>query len=198
MKKYFLLGILLIFSTSTAYAEDEEFSEAVPMKHRSHESFELRLGIGGGGPVGLLRSVKGVTELTTEKYTGVGYLRLRLPHVSSRILEVYGVYPNGVGINLKNDDFRLGNFRFSFVDVGVFWNIKRPVSVQRVKRKFDLTLGTSVEYKVTSDWSFALDYRIFAPANVFGILTDYGDYARLIGREIAQGGQLWGGFSYSW
>lgn len=199
MNSYAIPGALVAFLVmpGAVHAQDE-VSPSVPMKHRSQETLELRLGVAGGGPIGLLAPVAGVDRLTTEKGTGVVYLRTRLPRHSSRVLELYGVFPNGVGVNLKNDDFRLGNFRFSLLDIGVFWNARRPVSVRRVDRKLDLTFGTSVEYHFGRRWAISMDYRVFLPANVFRMLTDYGDFARLIGREALQGGQLWGGFSYSW
>lgn len=197
MRTCLILGTFLCAFAGTASAQDE-VSESVPMTHHSQDRFELKLGLAGGGPIGLLKPVKGADKLTTEKVTGVVYARMRFPRLSSRILELYGVFPNGAGVNLKNDDFRLGNFRFSIVDVGLFWNAYRPVSVRRVDRKLDLTVGTSVEYLASDAWALSLDWRVFLPADVFSILTDYGDFARLIGREAVQGGQLWLGFSRSW
>lgn len=197
MKITLLLGMFLVVFSGTAHA-DEEVSESVPMTHKPTKDIEFNIGIAGGGSIGLLAPIKGLKETTTEPFTGTLHSRLRFPKISSRILELYAVYPSGVGINLKNDDFRLGRFRFSVVDVGLFWNTHKPVAVQRVRRKMDVTIGTSFEYRVSKSWAMTADYRIFLPANVFKILTDYGDFARLIGHEAAQGGQLWGGFSYCW
>lgn len=197
MKRTLLAATFVGVFASSAFAQ-EEVSESVPMSYDPQKSIELRLGLAAGGPVGLLVPVDGVKRITTEPFTTTLYLRARLPKLSSRIVEVYGVLPNGIGVNFKNDDFRLGKFRFSLVDVGFFWNANRPVSVQRVRRDFDLTFGTGVEYLASETWAVSLDWRVFFPADVFKVLTDYGDFARLVGREAVQGGQVWLGFSYSW
>ena len=122
--------------------------------------------------------------------------RFRLPKISPRVLELYAVAPNGFGLNIKNDDFHIGNVRFHLLDVGLFYNMWKPVSVQRVERKLDLTLGAGIEYEFGDKWVATLDWRMFLPANLFAVLTDYGDFARLIGLEAVQGGHTWVGILY--
>lgn len=168
------------------------------IKSAETESFQLKIGLAAGGPIGLQAPIKGLRTHTTERYTGMATLQIRFPKVSPRVLEFYTVIPNGIGINIKNDDFQFGELRLHLLDVGLFYNRWSPVSVQRVKRKIDLTFGSGMEYRFAKSWAVTLDWRMYVPANIFKVLTDYGDFSRLVGREAVQGGQSWLGVLHCW
>lgn len=86
--------------------------------------------------------------------------------------------------------------RLHLFDLGVFWVAHRAVVADRVPRSADLTFGLGAKIEVTRSVSLTLDWRTFMPIDVFGVLTRYGDYSRLIGEEVLRGGQAWAGALY--
>jgi len=172
-------------------------SAAAPSAPARPPAIDVRLGIAGGGAP-LLGELSGPVATTTARMTVAALVRLRVPRVSWRILEVYAVWPHGVGITLQNEDLRLGAVRLHLLDVGLFYASAAPVTVQRLERRWDLTLGAGMEIDLPSRLSLTADVRLFAPLDVFGVVTQHGDAARLVGEEIARGAQLWTGISYRW
>lgn len=184
---------VLALSGSKAAAED---TSSVPIQSAEPRGFEAQIGLSAGGPFGLLFPVKDVEEHSTQIVTQVATIRIRLPKISPRALELYGAYPNGFGANLKNDDFHIGNVRLHLFDLGLFYSVREPISVQRVDRKLDITVGFGAEWEFRKRWSLTLDWRSFIPANIPKVLADYGDFSRLVLYEALQGGQTWLGISY--
>lgn len=158
---------------------------------------DLRTGIAGGGSA-FLTPLGGPVNETTAQLTGVAFVRLRLPRLTARSVEAYAVWPHGVGLTLKNDDLHLGPLWLHLLDVGVFYASRSPITVQRVERKWDATVGMSAELDLPMNLTASADLRLFAPLDLIGVLTRHGDASRLIGEEILKGGQLWLGVSYRW
>lgn len=158
---------------------------------------DLRTGVAGGGSM-FLTPLSGPVGETTSRASAVAFLRLRLPRLTARSLELYGVWPHGVGLTLKNDDLHLGRLRLHLLDLGVFYASHAPITVQRVERRWDATLGVSAELELPLRLTASADVRCFAPLDIIGVLTRHGDASRLIGEEILKGGQLWLGLSYRW
>lgn len=194
MRKTLLLSAVLMAANSPARADETPQPWRSPLERSGPE---VLVGLGGGGPVGL--SFGGVDDHTTAPVTSYAFMKLRVqsPGFSSpRTLEAYAVPFHGFGVNLKNDDLTIGRVRLHLLDVGVFWNAFEPVSVRRVERSLDVTLGLGVEVRLSGRWSAAADYRAFVP-NPFTTLHRYGDFSRLIAYEVFQGGQTWLALSYS-
>jgi hypothetical protein len=158
---------------------------------------DLRTGIAGGGSA-FLTPLGGPVNETTARLTAVAFVRLRLPRLTGRSIEAYGVWPHGVGLTLKNDDLHLGRLWLHLLDVGVFYASRSPITLQRVERTWDATVGMSAELDLPRRLTATADVRLFAPLDIIGVLTRHGDASRLIGEEIAKGGQLWLGVSYRW
>lgn len=156
---------------------------------------DLRLGVGGGGSA-FLTPLTGPVVETTTRMTGNAFLRLRLPRMTARSAELYGVWGHGLGLTMKNNDLHLGPLWLHLLDVGLFYATAAPITVQRVERKWDATLGVSAELDLPMRLTLSADLRFFMPLDVFGVVTEHGDAARLIGEEIVKGGQLWLGISY--
>lgn len=186
-------GILTLLFLSLAGGQAYADDNPAPIKSAETKSFEFKIGLAAGGPVGLLFPVKGIEEHTTQPVSTVFTSRMRFPKVSPRVLELYAVYPNGFGLNIKNDDFHFGDVRLHLFDLGLFYNAREPVSVQRVKRDWDITIGFGIEWKVKENWVAILDWRAFVPLNIPRVISDYGDFSRLILYESFQGGQAWAG-----
>jgi hypothetical protein len=163
--------------------------------HDDAEDVNLKVGLEAGGAPFLAGSFGPVSESTAD-FTGVAFVRLRLPKVSPRTLELYVVDVHGIGLNVKNDDFHIGRLRLHLFDLGVFYAYGEPVTASRVPRKWDLTLGLGADYAVSRKVTIVLDWRLFAPLDFARVLTSYGDYSRLIGEEVLKGGQTWLGISY--
>jgi len=165
--------------------------------HDEEKDLELSLGAGFGGTP-FLGAIGGFVNESSADMSGTASARLRLPRVSPRSLEVYTVMGYGYGLHVRNDDFHIGRLRLHLLDLGVFWDAHKPVSVARVPRTWDITLGLGAEFAVTRRISVTLDWRMFMPLDVFYVLTNYGDYSRLVGEEAVRGGQTWLGASYRW
>jgi hypothetical protein len=170
---------------------------ATPPAPPAPPAIDLRLGIAGGGSA-FLSPLHGPVDETTTRLTAAAFVRLRLPRVSWRVVEVFGVWPHGIGMMLKNTDLELGPLRLHLLDVGVFYALSSPITVQRVERRWDAVVGASTELELPGRLSATLDFRMFSPLDLFGAVTEHGDAARLIGEEILKGGQLWAGMSYRW
>lgn len=190
----FLAAVCLLatFASETSAAPPEAHPFALP----DAPAHELRLGLGAGGPAGFIVAGN-PEEATTSFFTGYAYARFRLPKMTPVALELNAVVPCGFGVNLLTDVIHLGRFRAHFFDIGIFWNAFDPVSVRRVRRSWDLTLGTGAEVRITERWAATFDWRVFLP-NPYDVITGYGDFSRLVYAEALKGGQTWLGASYSW
>ncbi len=158
--------------------------------------FQLRALGGVGGPVGLI-GYDGYWKPTTAPFTERLAVQLRLQQYTPLVLEVSAVIPYGLGFNVLTDIVQTDRVRVHLFDLGVFWNAYMPVSVQRIKRDFDITLGAGVDVRVKDRWSLSLDYRLFLP-NPITTLPEYADFALPVYGEALRGGQLWLSAGYSW
>jgi hypothetical protein len=123
--------------------------------------------------------------------------RLGFPEYSPVRLELNAVIPSGLGVNLMLDVLKIKNVRLHLLDPGLFWNIGRPVSVARIARKADITLGAGADLKVWNGWSVGLNWRWFIP-NPLTVIPDYDGFSYPAYREALRGGQLWLSASYTW
>jgi hypothetical protein len=160
-------------------------------------AIELGVGVAGGGAP-FLDTTDTMIHETSARATVVTSVRLRLPRLSPRMLELAAVWPHGIGLTIKNEDLRIGPARLHLLDVGVFYAIGAPVTVQRVDRRWDLTVGMSADIVVRGGLALTVDARLFSPLDLFSVVTRHGDSSRLIGEEILKGGQLWAGAAYRW
>lgn len=193
------MRILVLLAVAVATAAPATAAPALlaPRPAAPTPYLDLRTGLGGGGSA-FLTALHGPVGETTARLTATAFVRLRLPRLTARSLELYGVWPHGVGLSLKNDDLHLGPLWLHLLDLGVFYASTSPVTVQRVQRRWDVTIGASAELDLPHRFTLSADFRLFAPLDLIGVLTEHGDAARLIGEEIGKGGQLWTGVSYRW
>ncbi len=158
--------------------------------------FQLRALGGVGGPVGLI-GYDGYWKPSTAPFTERLAVQLRLRQYTPLVLEVSAVIPYGLGLNVLTDVVQTDRVRVHLFDLGVFWNAYMPVSVQRIRRDFDITLGAGVDIRLKDAWSLSLDYRLFLP-NPITTLPVYADFAMPIYGEALRGGQLWLSAGYCW
>jgi opacity protein-like surface antigen len=158
--------------------------------------FQIRALGSVGGPVGLI-GYDGYWRQTTAPFTVRLAGQMRLQQYTPLALEISAVIPYGIGANLLTDVIQTDRVRVHLFDIGIFWNAYMPVSVSRIKRDFDLTLGAGIDVRVKDSWSLSLDYRMFLP-NPVTVLPAYADFALPIYTEALRGGQLWLSVGYCW
>jgi len=157
---------------------------------------EVEAAAGLGGPIALIgASYPG--GVSTKPFTGFVAGRIGFPDYSLLRLEVSGVIPSGVGVNLLLDVLQIQRIRLHLLDPGLFWNIGSPVSAARIPRKMDITIGAGCDVKVWGNWSAGLNWRWFIP-NPLTVIPDYDGFSYPAYREAFRGGQLWLSASYTW
>ncbi|MBU0625268.1 hypothetical protein KKF05_02925 [Patescibacteria group bacterium] len=125
-------------------------------------------------------------------------VRLRRIPETPLALEVGLYVPWGIGANLLIDVFRNDNWRVHLLDPGVFYawcpgfRIIRP----DVERAVDITFGTGLEWQFADRWWLTVDFRFFFP-EPRRVISHYGDFARRIYTQSAEGVQTWVGVGYS-
>ena len=136
------------------------------------------------------------TEGSTTKTCGV-HLAVRARHSRTPFgIEAGMILPHGLGATLILDVYRGDRFRIHAFDVGAFVPVfGRALSVTRIERSWDLTIGAGAEILVRPRVAVTVDWRIFLP-NPSEILPIYGDFARLLYDEAGHGGQLWIGVAW--
>jgi len=166
-----------------------------PKPDVNSKDFETQTILSGGGGIGLIGQSfpQGGTTMPISVRLAQ---RLRFPRHTSLGLELSFVVPIGLGVNVTCDVYRNDRVRIHLVDPGIHWNMVEPVSVSRVKRSWDLTLGAGLDVRLTDQLWLTVDWRTFLPDPT--IINKYGDWARPIYKEAALGGQLWLGISRSW
>jgi hypothetical protein len=124
--------------------------------------------------------------------------QLRFPKFSSVGLEVSAIPLGGRGVGTSPfiAAIHTKNFRLRAYGPGIFWNIGTPLSAHEIKRAWDVTLGTGVEFKAIDGWSVTWDWRWFLP-EPWSILR-YGDYSAPAYEDALKGGQLWFGCAHTW
>ena len=157
---------------------------------------EIEALAGIGGPIALI-GASSPGGLSTEPVTAIVAGRIGFPDYSLLRLEISGVIPNGMGINLLLDVFQYQRVRVHLLDPGVFWNLGKPVTAAHLPRKMDLTVGAGCDVKLVGNWSVALNWRWFIP-NPITVIPDYDSFSYPAYREAARGGQLWATASYTW
>ncbi len=162
----------------------------------SPKTFELKTGFGIGVPAGI-SLYDGPYSETTQPIIIVYNARLRVPKTLSLGLEFNVIVPSGYGVNILFDVVKTDKFRLHIIDPGIFWNYLQPVSVGRIKRKVDITLGFGAEYTISHKWTVTLDGRAFMMEPINGVLT-YGDFFRPMGKESMLATQVCFGFSFRW
>ncbi|HTJ46215.1 MAG TPA: cell division protein FtsQ/DivIB [Kofleriaceae bacterium] len=158
---------------------------------------DLTLGVEAGGAP-LLRAPDGPVAATTARTSVALFARVSIPMISERIVEVSWVPRHGWGLMLESGDLRLGAVKLHLLDLGVFYDSTSPITVSRVARRWDVAVGAGAELTMRRHLSLVADARMFAPIDIWSVVTRYGDTARLIGDEIMHGGQLWVGAAYHW
>jgi len=158
--------------------------------------FQIRALGGIGGPVGLI-GYDGYWRPSTAPLTLRLAGQLRLKEYTPLVLEISAVIPYGLGVNILTDIIQTDRVRVHLFDLGFFWNAYMPVSVQRIKRSVDITLGAGVDVRIKDSWSVSLDYRLFLPDPI-STLPAYADFALPIYAEALRGGQLWLSAGYCW
>lgn len=105
--------------------------------------------------------------------------------------EVNMVMPAGFGMNVLFDVYRGDRFRLHLVDPGVFLNALHPLSVARIKRSYDVTVGAGGEVFLgqSRKISVGFDWRVYLP-DPWAILTAFSGFSRPIYNEAAQGGYV--------
>ncbi len=161
------------------------------------DTFSLRAVGSLGGPVGLIGYDSPYWNPTTAPFTLRLAGQIRAPKYTPVSLEISAVIPCGFGANLLFDVFQSDRVRVHLLDLGIFWNAFKPVSVQRLHRDFDLTAGLGLDVRVWKTLSVSADWRVFLP-NPATTLPNYADFAIPMYVEAARGGQLWIGAAYSW
>lgn len=155
---------------------------------------ELQTMFAMGGPIGLMGDR--LSDISTQTFTAMAAARLRSPKYSIVGIEANYVYLSGFGATMLFDVWRSDRIRVHVLDLGIFWNGTRPVSVMRLPRAYDVTLGAGVELRF-GRWSMTFDWRANLP-DPYGTLSTYGGFSRQWYAEAVKGGQVCGGVSYSW
>lgn len=182
---------------AVAHAEDGRELAPPTTTAPARTPVELAVGVEAGGAA-FLRAPSGPIANTTATTSAAVFARGSLALLASRTLEVAYVPRHGAGVMLFGGDLELGRFHLHLLDLGVFYAIESPITVARVTRRWDATLGAGLETAVGDHLRVVVDARLFAPADLWGVVTHYGDTARLIGREVVEGVQLWAGASWRW
>lgn len=158
-------------------------------------SMELQGLIGVGGPM-FLALGPNYDQMSSRPVAVIAAARVRNEKVFVG-LEMNLVAPVGMGMNMLFDVYRGDRFRVHIIDPGVFWNVRQPLSVARVARTYDVTVGFGGEIflDLRRRVSLTVDWRVYLP-DPYGILTQFGGFARPIYKEAAQGGYVWVGFAY--
>ena len=154
----------------------------------------LMLGVEAGGAP-LLEPPGGPVAPTTATSSASIFARVALPFLSSRI-EIDLVPSHGEGATLETGNLKLGPVALHLLDLGVFYDRGAPIEVSRVARRWDAAVGAGAELSLGGHVSIVADARWFAPLDLWGVVTRYGDTARLIGDEVIHGGQLWAGAAW--
>jgi hypothetical protein len=195
-------GVALVVAavvSSTAGADDDTISDEPPAAAPTPKRPELdvRVGLEGGGAP-LLRAPDGPIALTTAQTSMSLFVRASLPVRSARGVELAWIPGRGISVALQSGDLHLGPVQLRLIDIGVFYATNLPVTVSRVTRHWDLVIGAGAELALRRGFGLVVDARLFAPIDLWDVVTRYGDTARLIGEEIVGGVQLWGGAAYRW
>jgi hypothetical protein len=154
-------------------------------------AFEFQIMLALGGPAGLYDDVKA----TPQPFVALLGARIRSPKHSIVGIELYELVPNGFGAATIIDVWRSEHLRVHLLDLGIFANLGKPVSVQRHQRSYDITLGGGIELRFES-LSFTFDYRMFLP-DLYDTLGNYGGFSKPWYTEAAKGGVLLWGISKS-
>lgn len=162
-----------------------------------HAWLDLRVGLEGGGAP-LLKSVNGPVAVTTVHTSASLFARVSVPVLTSRTVELGWIPRHGVAVLLQSAPFRLGPLRLRLLDLGAFYATDQPVTVSRVSRRWDLVVGSGAELSLTRRISLVVDARLFTPIDLWGVVSRYGETARLVTDELVHGVQLWAGASYGW
>lgn len=189
-----VLVVCLSMAVATVATADETPGTEITGQDAAFEC-QFNLAVGGAPWMAGYENLYGSS--TTAIFTGHVGVRLRMPKYTPFVLEVSAVFPYGFGANLGVDVVHTNRVRLHIVDFGVFGNFTVPVSVARLERKMDFTVGLGLEVKLTKTVSMTLDWRIFLPPPA-ATLRHYGDFARPLYDEALKGGQIWIGFSRVW
>ncbi len=154
----------------------------------------LMLGVEAGGAP-LLEPPGGPVATSTATSSASIFARIAMPFLSSRI-EIDLVPSHGEGATLETGTLALGPVSLHMLDLGVFYDRTAPIEVSRVARSWDVAVGAGAELALGRHISLVADARWFAPLDLWGVVTRYGDTARLIGEETIHGGQLWAGAAF--
>lgn len=184
-----LLAILPIFWLWAAPAAAEpppESQNSAPLELQTTWGLGLAPGAAFAGP-----------ENTSAPLTVWLSQSVRFPRYSQFGLELTFVAPGGLGATLLVDIIRTGRVRIHVLDPGIVWNLLGPISVGRVHRALDLTLGAGADIRLTRELGLTFGWRMYFPEPI-GTISRNGDFARPVYAEAAKGGQLWIGLSRIW
>src|SRR5690606_18189189 len=138
----------------------------------------LRVGFEAGGAP-LLEPPSGPVAMTTARTSGSLFARISLPVLSSRVVELGWVPHHGFAVVLESGDLRLGPLQLHLLDLGAFYSSELPVTVSLVARRWVLVVGAGAELALARHISLVVDARLFTPVDLWGLVTRYGDTARL-------------------
>lgn len=98
-------------------------------------------------------------------FSGLLGVRVKVPpaHLG---LDIYSAFDYGMAVQLLGYTFS-GPRLSHHVDVGLMWPEKLYLSAQDVPRRWDLTVGTGLEYRFTRYLSATLDWRVNIPSPAF-------------------------------
>jgi hypothetical protein len=197
-----LAATLAVALGGSARADDFLAHAAVPMASAAKpapaatgdSSSWLALGAEAGiAPI--LAPPGGPVAPTTATSSASIFARISLPILSSRI-EIDYVPSHGEGATLETGNLTLGPVGLHLLDLGLFYDRSAPITVARVARSWDVAVGAGAELALGRHITIVADARWFAPLDLWGVVTRYGDTARLIGDEVIHGGQLWAGAAW--
>lgn len=156
--------------------------------------FDLSVGGSFGGAV--VEWVDPSAGSTTRTLSLNAVARGRIPGHTPLGLELALNVPHGASATVLVDLARVDRVS-AHVAVGAFFPIaNRQLSVTKIERSWDLTLGYGVEVRVYKKWEIMADWRVHLP-DPTTILRIYGDFARPLYDEALRGGQLWLGMQHA-
>lgn len=158
--------------------------------------FETESVIAVGGPLGLA-IFSTYEEPTTCLASYFIAQRFWMPRYSFFGLELNMTLPATFGTGLLIEAIRTQHVRFHILELGISWYPMKPLSVARIKRRFDLYVGLGFDLRFWEGPRLAIEWRAYLPDPVYTI-TRMADFARPVYEEALKGGQLWIGAAHTW
>lgn len=159
--------------------------------------FETESVIAVGGSVGLA-IFDTYEEPTTQLASYFFAQRFRLPRYSPFGLELNMTMPSATfGAGLLIEAVNTRYVRVHILELGLSVYHMKALSVARIKRSYDLTIGCGFDLRFWDGPRLAVEWRAYLPDPV-NTIARMADFARPVYEEALKGGMLWIGVAQPW